>query len=451
MAPNPPGPTFTFWQLLRLIPHLRDDLLALLTEWKSRYGDTIYTQFVRTHNYNFFHPDDIHAVLVEHAPKLSKTSDYTDPRVGLAKFLGNGLLVSDGEFWRRQRKLVAPSLHAKRVEAYADTMVEFTLKMLDSWQDAAQIDVAGAMTTLTLRIVAKTLFDVDAESDAARISSAVEVLQQSSGSFSLVPAWVPTPGRMAGTRAARDLDDIVYRLIRERRADRRDRGDLLSMLLDAVDEDTDSGMTDKQVRDEAVTLYLAGHETTANTMKWTWYLLSQNPAAEAALHAELDSVLGGRPPTLADLDHLPYTEWVIKEALRLYPPAYGFSRLAKEPLTIGGYDIPAGAFLHVVPYITHRDPRFHANPNAFQPERFANDAEKRWPRYAYFPFGGGPRVCIGNSFALMEARLILATVASRYRLRLPMGYPVYPKALITLVPRDGLRMTAEQRQPVPVA
>lgn len=451
MAPNPPGPTFTFWQLLSLLPRLRDNLLGLLAEWKSRYGDTVYTRLSSTTNYNFFHPDDIHAVLVEHAPKLSKTPDYTDPRIGLAKYLGNGLLVSDGEFWRRQRKLVAPSLHAKRVEAYAETMVNFTLEALHTWRDSAVIDVEGEMTALTLRIVAKTLFDVEAESDTARISAAVAVLQQSSGSFTVIPAWVPTPGRAAGTRAAHDLDDIMYRLIRERRADRRDRGDLLSMLLNAVDEDTDSGMTDKQVRDEAVTLYLAGHETTANTMKWTWYLLSQHPAAEAELHAELDSVLGGRPPTLADLDRLPYTEWVIKEALRLYPPAYGFSRLAKEPLRIGKYDIPAGAFLHVVPYITHRDPRFHPNPDSFRPERFADDAEKHWPRYAYFPFGGGPRVCIGNSFALMEARLILATVASRYRLRLPMGHTVHPKTLITLVPRDGLRMTAEERHPVPVA
>ena len=443
----PPGVTIAgVNQIIRFYRHMQADLLGILRGWAQRYGDIVLTRAGRELNYNVFHPDMIHEVLVEHAPSLHKTPDYTDPKLGLARFLGGGLLTSDGEFWKRQRKLVAPALHARRVESYAETMVTFTLRALEGWHSGEILDVDGAMTRLTLDIVAKTLFDTDVAEDAATIGRAMADLQRAFGTFTILPAWVLTPGRQKAARAARDLDSIVYRLIDERRGSGEDRGDLLSMLLLAVDEA--GGMTRQQARDEAVTLFLAGHETTANALKWTWYLLSEHPAVEAKLHAELDRALGGQPPTLADLERLPYTEMVIKEAMRLYPPAYAFSRLAMADLTVGGYYVPKGSALHLSPFVTHRDPRWFPEPDRFDPDRFAPEREKELPRYAYFPFGGGPRVCIGNAFAMMEARLIVATIAGRYRLVLAPGQRVEPEPLITLVPKHGLKMRVIARQPL---
>jgi cytochrome P450 len=424
---------------------MRNDLLGTLGGWRARYGDVVRVEVNGTPNYNFFHPEHIHQILVEQAASFHKTPDYTDEKLGLARFLGNGLLVSDGEFWKRQRKLVAPALHTRRIENYAETMVNFTLRALEDWQDGQTRDLSGDISRLTMTIVAKTLFDADVRDDVARVGHTIDVLQQSLGTFNIMPAWVPTPGKARSTHAARDLDEIVYRIIAARRQTPDDRGDLLSMLLLAVDEEA-SGMTDKQARDELVTLFLAGHETTANNLKWTWILLSQHPEVEAKLHEELDSVLAGRAPTLADLPNLPYTEWVIKESMRLYPTAYAFSRLAMQDVRIGEYDVPRGSMVHILSYETQRDSRWFAEPLRFWPERFANQAEKSWPRYAYFPFGGGPRICIGNSFALMEARLLLATIAGRYRLRLAPGQRVAPRPLVTLVPKYGLWMVVEARR-----
>jgi cytochrome P450 len=302
-----------------------------------------------------------------------------------------------------------------------------------------------------MSIIAKTLFDADVATEAREIGDVITVLLQllneRFNKLIAIPDWIPTSSNRRLAQASRRLDQLIQRFIDDRRASGEDKGDLLSMLLLARDEDGTGQMTDKQVRDEAMTLFGAGHETTAVALTWTWYLLSQHPEVEAKLHDELDAVLGGRKPTLEDLPHLPYTEKVIKEAMRLYPPAWGTSR---EPITdveIGGYPIKKGQTIFINIYGVHRDARFFSDPGRFDPERFSPENEKQIPHYAYLPFGGGPRVCIGNAFAMMEARLILATVAQQYRLKLAPGHQVAPQRVFTLRPKHGMKMIAVRREP----
>ncbi len=444
----PPGPPQinNMLEALLLGFKYQRDMLGTISEQFRIYGDTYAIRFKKGVQIVLSNPDHIHQVLVTDAHKYHKGPDYSNPNIGLTFFLGNGLLTNEGEFWKRQRRLIQPAFHARRIEAYADTMVAYAQQTMAGWRDGMAVEVDDAMMNLALNIVAKTLFSSDVSGDAERIGSAMTVLQHMAADIQLIPHWVPTPARFRRQRALRDLDAIVYRLIAEWRESGDDRGDLLSMLLLARDDDGE-GMTDKQVRDEAVTIMLAGHETTANAMNWTWVLLAQNPDVEAKLHDELDRVLGDRPPTLENLKRLPYTDMVVKESMRLYPPAYGFSRWAIEDTQIGNYDVPKGSVVGVSTYATHHDPRWWDAPERFLPERFSEESEKQLPRYAYLPFGGGPRVCIGNSFAMMEARLLLATMAQRYRLRLAPGQIVGTDPLITLRPKGGLRMTVEDRKP----
>jgi cytochrome P450 len=435
MTPIAPGPTYNFLQMMQLIPRIDHDPLAVMRDWAATYGDIVRVQFGKTQMFFIHHPEHIRQALVEQGDKFIKDYQYKHPENGLARFLGNGLLVSDGEFWKRQRKLVQPALHFKRIANYADIMTDFTVKMLENWTPNKVIDVDQEMMRLTLNIVGKSLFDADVSSDSQRFGYAITVLQHTSGRPSKLPKWIPTPRRYRENKAVTDLDDIMYRIIRERRASGEDHGDLLSMLLMAV---------------EAVTLFLAGHETTSNSLTWTFYLLSQHPEIEAKLHEELDNVLGGRVPTLDDLKQLKYTEMVVKESLRLYPPAYGFSREATDEVTIGDYTLPKRAGLSVMSFIAHRDPRWWDAPNEFIPERFSPENEKNHTKYAYIPFGTGQRICVGSMFAMMEAQLILATVAQQYQLSLVPGHKVEPEALITMRARYGMRMIPKLRQPVRV-
>ncbi len=443
-----PAPARGFLAQLRLAQHIQRDMLGTFGAWRREYGDFYQVQFGDVQQFFLAHPDDLREVLVTQAGQFIKDRDYRDPQTGLARFLGNGLLTSDGEFWKRQRRLAAPALHARRIEAYAQTMVDFALRTAAGWSTGARLDVAAEMTRLTMLIVAKALFSADVAGDVERVGRAMDAIQQRMGHRLPLPPWLPTPSELRARRAGRDLDEIVYGLIRQRRATGEDTGDLLSMLLLAEDDDGQR-MTDRQARDEVVTLFLAGHETTANTLNWTWTLLAQHPAIEARLHAELDTVLAGRAPTLADLPHLRYTEMVIKESLRLYPPAWAYSREAAAAVALGERRVPQGSVVVLMVYFTHHDPRWWPEPERFDPERFSPEREAEIPRYAYLPFGAGPRVCIGNSFALMEARLLLATLASRYRLTLAPGQRVEPEPLITLNPKGGLPMTAHARVPAP--
>ncbi|MBZ0280771.1 MAG: cytochrome P450 [Anaerolineae bacterium] len=445
----PPGPppigTNPLTQL-RFGLRVTGDPLNVMLGWFKQHGDIVHLQFGETaHVYFLAHPDHFHTVLVEKADQFYKAGSYKDEKRGLARILGNGLVTSDGDYWRRQRKLIQPAFHARRIEAYAEEMVKLTQRVLQSWQDGKTVDVNDTMMRLTLAIVAKTILDTDINADAEKIAEAVTVFQRLAFGVDIFPLWLPTPTHLKQRRVEKTMNDVVAALITQRRKVTEDRGDLLSMLLNSVDE-AGQGMTDQQIRDEIVTLFLAGHETTANALSWTWYLLAQHPAVEQKLHNELDSVLHGRPPTLADLKSLPYTEQVLQEAMRLYPPVWNMSRQALTDVEVGGYIIPKGSEVNLNTYAMHHDPRWWQEPEHYIPERFNTDRQASVPKMAYLPFSTGPRVCIGNSFAMMEARLILAATASQYRLRMAAGQPpVQMEPLIALRPKHGLSMIVETR------
>ncbi len=430
---------------LRMALQFLRGILPPLKKLFDTYGDTFYVHVPsRPTTFFFSKPDDLREILITNAKNIRKDDDYTNPKTGLARFLGTGLLTSEGEFWKRQRKLISPAFHTQRVSAYADTMARYSNDLVNTWRDGELRNIASDMAHLTMNIIAYTLFTSTNEGDSERVGHAVDVMQKSFSQDESLPMWFPTRARRRIQRAEADLNEIVYGIIAERRADLHDTGDLLSMLL-LTEGENGERMTDKEVRDEVVTLYLAGHETTANTLNWTFYLLSGHPDIEKRMHAELDAVLGGRTPTLADLPKLKYTEQVIKEALRLYPPAWTFSREAITDLRIGGYDVPAGSVIQIMSYFIHRNPSIWENPLEFNPDRFNEANADKIDKWSYIPFGGGQRVCIGQSFAMLEAHLILATIASRYQLRLKTGHVVKPFASITLNPQGGLPMTVHKR------
>lgn len=409
-----------------------------------RYGDVVYIPLGRQHIYCISHPDAIRDVLVTHQNKFKKSRMLERARV----LLGDGLLTSEGEHHRRQRRLVQPAFHRDRLAGYGAVMVDRTAVVRDQWQSGQAFDVLQEMMRLTLAIVAKTLFSTDVDSEAddihAALSEVFGLFEIILMPFSEILEKLPLPSVRRFKRARRRLDETIYRLIAERRAHPRDSGDLLSMLLLAQDDEGSGGMSDTQVRDEALTLFLAGHETTANALTWAWYLLSQNPEAEAAFHAELDRVLAGRLPSFEDLPQLRYTESVFAEALRMFPPAWGIGRRALEDFSVGEFVIPARSVVLMSPYVVHRDPRWFPDPLVFRPERWLEEHPTR-PKFAYFPFGGGARVCIGERFAWMEGTLLLAAIGQRWRLRLEPGHRVETHARITLRPKFGMRMIAERR------
>lgn len=438
--------THWFWGAMQ--DFNRDSLKFLLDVRK--FGDVVQTRFGPFRVYFLNHPDVIHHILVEdnqHMFKSRVTKRVLEPVVG------NGLFTNDGESWKRQRRLAQPAFHTKRIGAYADIMSDYAAMMVEAWHDEAQLEIDLEMTALTMRIIAKTLFDADVSGEEREVGDAItDVLSTVNTRFNRLiprPDWLPTEENRKFRRDVQRLDVIIQRFIDERRASGEDKGDLLSMLLLALDDDGSGGMTDKQVRDEAMTLFGAGHETTANALTWTLYALSQNPEVEARLHAELDAVLGGRRPTLEDLRRLPYTEMVVKESMRLYPPAWAFSREPNEDVVIDGVPVRKGDTIMVNIFGMHRDARFFPDPERFDPERFSPENEKSIPKYAYLPFGGGPRVCIGNAFAMMEARLILATIAQHFTLDVAPGHKVVPERVFTLRPKYGMKMIARKREPVP--
>jgi cytochrome P450 len=438
----PPGPKGYF-----LGDNLREyarDPLGFLSGCAREYGDVVRLGLMGQTFYLLSHPALIEYVLVENNRNFTKTRVFRRNR----RLLGEGLLTSEGRFWRRQRRLAQPAFHRKRIAAYGEVMAAFAERSLRGWRVGQTIDVHEEMMRLTLEIVAKCLFGADVRAEAMDVGRAMKVaLEDFSSQRRLIriPKSVPTPHNLRFERAARGLDSIVLGIIEERRrSGEEDKGDLLSMLMLAEDESGER-MTDRQLRDEVMTLFLAGHETTANTLAWTFWLLSLNVAAEAKLAEELERVLDGRAPTVDDLPSLPYAERVIKESMRLYPPAWVMGREATEECEVGGYQMPAGTTALMSQWVMHRDPRYHHDPNRFDPDRWTTEYEEGLPRFAYFPFGGGPRQCIGASFAITEARLILATVAQRYKMELAPGQRVEPYASVTLRPKEGIRMTLVER------
>jgi cytochrome P450 len=425
---------------------MRRDPLAFLEE-VAQYGPIAHFRIGRQDVFLLSDPAGIEDVLVTHAGSFHKGRALERAK----RTLGEGLLTSEGAFHLRQRRLVQPAFHKPRVASYAEAMIRAAHATRERWQAGMPFDLAAEMNRLTLAIVADTLFgaQVGSGSDTARVQQAITDVMEMFD-LVLVPFadWLvhlPLP-RMRRYRAAQQaLDDVIYGIIAARRASGEDRGDLLSMLLNAQDtEGAGGGMTDQQLRDEVITLFLAGHETTANALTWTWVLLARHPEADRHLHAEFDAVLGERSPSAADVGRLPYARAVIAEAMRLYPPAWTMGRRAVVDYHWGGCDIPAGSLILMSQWILHRDARYWPEPERFDPERWLPEPPPR-PRFVYFPFGGGNRVCVGESFAWTEAILVLATIAQRWRLRLDLAHPVEPQPLITLRTRYGVRASAEPR------
>ena len=416
-------------------------------EGVARHGDVARFRLGPVFVYLVNDPDLIRSVLVTRADAYHKGRALERAR----RLLGQGLLTSEGALHLRQRRLMQPAFHRERIAGYGETMVRYAGRAAERWKAGETIDVHKEMVALTLAIVGKTLFDADVEEEADEIGKALTEALELFQRLLMVPYGeflekLPIPSTLRFRSARRRLDATIARLIAERRRNPRDRKDLLTLLLLAQDTEGDGGgMTDTQLRDEAMTIFLAGHETTANAMAWTWHLLSQNPEAEGRLHEELDRVFEGRAPGVADLPRLRYTEMVLSESMRLFPPAWILGRRAIVDHELGGYRIPAGSIVLLSQWITHRDARYFPDPLRFDPQRFTAEAQAARPRFSYFPFGGGPRVCIGEGFAWMEGVLVLATIARRWRFLPVDGIPVTPAAMITLRPKSGLPMRIEAR------
>jgi len=420
--------------------------LAMMIAMKEMHGDIAHWRIGPQNLYLFSHPDLIRDVLVTNGRNFHKSRGLERAK----RLLGNGLLTSEGEFHLRQRRLAQPAFHRSRIAAYAVTMSDYAARTSERWRDGDTLDMHTEMMRLTLGIVSRTLFDADVENEAAEIGRALTMAFESFN-FAMLPFTeylerLPLPSVRRFNSARDTLDRTIYRMISERRRSGEDKGDLLSMLLMATDTEGDgSGMSDHQLRDEALTIFLAGHETTANALTWTWYLVSQHPDVEARLHDEIDTVLNGRAPAVGDMPALPYTRMVFAESMRLYPPAWAIGRRALQPFDARGFTIPRRSVVIMSQYIVHRDARFFPEPERFDPDRWSPEAIAGRPKFSYFPFGGGNRVCIGEQFAWMEGVLLIAALAQSWRMRLVPGHTVEVQPLITLRPKHGMKMTLEKR------
>ena len=436
----PPGPAhgLLWFALHRFRPA---DPIALFQELAREYGDCVHHQLGRQHILFLNDPALIAEVLVSQNENFEK--ERTVRRSEL--LLGKGMITAEGAAHRRQRQAAAPAFHRQRIGAYAQAMVENARRTRDGWQGGAALDISLAMMELGLAIVAETLFGTVLGDEARELAAAINAIMGMYNYMVIMPAaevlvHLPLPKVGTFKRARARLDATVYRMIEEHRRE-GSGGDLISMLLEAFPSPQDK----TYLRDQVITIFLAGYETMANALSWTWYLLSQNPAAEGKFHAELDAALGGRVPTVDDLPRLRYTEMIVAESMRLYPPAWAMGRRALRDFALGPYWLPARTTVLMSQYVLHRDARYYADPLRFEPERFTAEAKAARPKFAYFPFGGGARQCIGESFAWMEGALILATIGQQWKLRLEPGQKIEPQPLITLRPRYGLRMRVERR------
>lgn len=440
---RPPGPRRL--PFIGSLPELGRDPLAFVMDLGRRYGPVSYTSIAAEKLYSLNDPELVEEALVGRYRDCIKDTGTQE----LIPLVGRGLLTSEGELWKRQRKLASPPLSPKRIASYADTMVDCTERVCAGLRDGEERDVNVDMMALTLEIVGKTLLGFDARGEAARVARVLDVSmayfdKQLRTWHGILPQWVRTPERVAFRKVLRELDAIVYGIIERCRRSDREADHLLARLVSARDEDG-AAMSDVQLRDEAVTMLLAGHETTALTLSFAVYLLSKHPEAGARLREELDAKIGARPLTLADLPSLPFLDAVVKEALRLYPPAWIIGRKLIQPFSIGGYDIEAGEQILMSPYVLHRDPRFFGEPERFEPQRWLEGALEGLPRFAYFPFGGGARVCIGNHFATMEAQLVLGTLLQHVELHVRPGFEVELEPIVTLRPKRNIPVRVRRR------
>lgn len=449
---RPPGPKGSF--LLGHLRPFRADPVGFLTRNAREYGDVVWFKAGRQNVYLLSNPEHVREVLVVQQRNFHKGDGRQRPKL----LLGEGLLTSQGETHLRSRRLIQPAFHRKRIHEYGATISGFSARHAEKWRRGDVRDISQEMLELTYNVICKVLFDVDVIEETSAIDTALrdmlalekEFLKRRLMPFVKIMDRLPLPSNRRFLSALARLDAALYTLIRERAIRPEDRGDILSMLIEYLaaaeqpDGDQDS-FSEKQIRDEAVTLFIGGHETLASALTWTWHLLGQNPEAEAALHAELDRVLDGRLPSAEDLPQLSYTHMVFCEALRLYPPVWITPRWSIKESNIGGYQIPAKSLVLISPFVTHHDPRFFPDEMRFDPLRWTADARAERPKHSFFPFGAGPRQCIGEPLAWMEGELILATLAQQWRLRPLANYPVEVQPLITLRARNGLPMTLEQR------
>jgi cytochrome P450 len=445
---HPPGPPERGGGLgsrLSYYARFARDPIGFVGRRFDEYGDLYYAPSAGEGLYVLRHPDHIRQVLVDHAADYRKQHSAFGR---LSQVLGEGLLTSDGETWRRQRRMINPAFSKGRLAEYAEMMCGEAVRTLCRWQGGGVRDVSTEMIDLTLRAVGRTLFSRDVADETDAVSRAMSAFHATLSTPDVLPRWAPSPLRMRSDRALATLDALLLGIVEERRRVPAGEApqDLLQMLVEARDEEGDGGrLGDREIRDQLVTLFLAGHETTSHALTWTWYLLSRHPEVEAELHRELFSVLGGRMPRFEDLPQLVYTEQVLKESMRLYPPAYVVARRAVSDTRIGDYDVRSGAEVVIWIYWAHRQPEIYPDPEAFRPERFAPGEEAKRPKLSYLPFGGGARACIGKMFAMIEAQIMIAALAQRYRLRLAPGHRVVPQTRITLLPKYGMKMHIEPR------
>lgn len=444
---TPPGPSGH--PLFGLINEFQHDMLGFYRTAMQEYGDVVRLRLLWVNTYAVTHPDAVRYLLQEHNRNYRRNRFVNDL---IKRYLGKGLFTLDGESWLSRRRLMQPAFHRQRLHGLAVSMTDATERMLAGWAQQpanAPLAIHEEMMKVTLQIAGQALFSIDLLGDAKKVGDAfVETTAYTSKRMQtpfLPPRFLPTGQNRRFNQASKTLDQTIYAMIRKRRQQQTDAADLLSMLMAARDAETGATMSDEQLRHEIALLIFAGHDTTANALTWAFYLLSQHPAEEAKLHAELESVLQGRTPTIEDLPNLPYTRMVIEETLRLYPPAWTIGRQSIEADVVDGYTIPAKANLIVPIYVIHHDPRWWPEPERFDPERFTPERSANRHKFAYLPFGAGPRLCIGNNFAMIEAQLVLATIAQRYRLRLVVGHPVQPKPVVMLSTSHGLPMLLERR------
>jgi cytochrome P450 len=439
------------------VGELRRDRLAFFLDCARKHGPMVRMKFGPREPVLISDPALIEQVLVSESRHFVKSRPFQL----LQGVLGDGLVTSAGPLWLRQRRLMQPAFHRAQVEAYAPIIVALTQQQLAEWRSGQSFDLHAQMMQLTLAIVAKTLLDVDMTVGFEKVGAAIDVLMEDFvyrlGNLAPIPKWVPTPWNRRVKRKIAELDQLIYGIIADRRSgqlrspplrgglpsateSRTTGSDLLSRMMQSQDADADGGgMSDRQLRDEVITLLSAGHETTATALAWTWYLIAKHPPVEARLGAELQNILVGRAPTVDDVPRLQYAEHIVMESMRLYPPVFAMGRMTKEPCEIGGFDIPAGTSFLMSQWVSHRDPRYFDSPEEFHPERWEDERVRQLPKFAYFPFGGGPRLCIGAPLAMLEAVLIVATVAQRFRFELVNDHPVAVWPCVTLRPRHGIR------------
>ena len=443
----PPGPRDRLWGI-SFFGHVNRAPLTFIARVAREYGDFAYLRVGWVRLYLVNRPELIREILTTKVKSFRKVGRQMN---ALRKIEGEGLVVSDGDIWTRHRPLVQGSFHARHMKEYARVVVEHTQRRLQRWSPGARFDLAEEMNELALEIIAKVVFGVDVSEQATRLRDAIHVarasMQKEMGSMVVLPDWLPLPGKLRQRRALRTVDTLIWDLIRRRRASPETRNDMLGQMLAAASRiQTGVPITDTEIRDEATTLFVAGHDTTSATMAWFWHVLSQHPEVESRATREVDAALGGRAPTLEDLPNLRYLEMVVKESMRLYPASsFLFGREAVHDIELGGYTLRRGSWIFISPFVVHRDRNYFSDPEEFDPLRFSPERLSAIPPYAYIPFGGGSRICIGNVFAIMEMVLVAAAVLQKFHIRLDQAAPEMELEVV-LRPKGGLRMRAVPRR-----